>query len=101
MGVKIRAITKDGQPYGWCVWCPACDLAHHFSDWVFNGDHEKPTFSPSMLVTWTYGEARTPKRCHSFLVDGIWQYLSDCTHDKAGQHVPAPDWPRPNWGSGS
>jgi hypothetical protein len=61
--------------------------------WGWNGDVERPTFHPSLLSRITIGgEARV---CHSFVVDGVWQYLTDCTHDKAGQWVPMvdlPDW---------
>lgn len=37
----------------------------------------------------------TERVCHSFVVDGVWQYLGDCTHAMADQHVPMvdlPDW---------
>jgi|SRR5882672_267675 len=102
MGIKTRPITKDGQPYGMSVWCPACDGPHMFDErWTFNGSHEAPTFSPSMRVDWHKGKARVPQVCHSFMVDGVWQYLVDCTHAMAGTNVPAPDWPRLNWGSGT
>lgn len=26
--------------------------------------------------------------CHSFLRNGVWQFLGDCAHDMAGQNVP-------------
>ena len=33
--------------------CPGCGCSHIFDQqWTFNGDFEKPTFSPSMLVRW-------------------------------------------------
>ena len=79
--------------------CPACGFEHGFrvdldghgcygSDvWAFNGDHEKPTFSPSMGSN-LQGQQEHHPRCHSFLVDGIWQFLGDSTHAMAGQHVP-------------
>ena len=31
--------------------------------------------------------------CHSFVKDGQIQFLSDCSHELAGQTVPLPDWP--------
>lgn len=31
--------------------------------------------------------------CHSYLRDGVWEYLSDSTHTMAGQKAPAPEWP--------
>lgn len=33
--------------------------------------------------------------CHSFIKNGVWQFLNDCDHKLAGQHVPMvpmPDW---------
>lgn len=81
--------------------CPGCKEPHSFNIepgpngvggnkpvWQFNGDMEKPTFSPSLLVRWTYGENREPRVCHSFVTDGMIQFLSDCTHTLAGQTVP-------------
>ncbi|HEY6461671.1 MAG TPA: DUF6527 family protein [Polyangiaceae bacterium] len=101
---KTWPITKDGQPYGYCVWCPACDDSHHFQGWNFNGDHERPTFTPSMLVRYAVGDPSDPasgRVCHSYLTDGVWNYLPDCTHAHAGKSLPAPDWPYPNYGSGT
>jgi hypothetical protein len=42
------------------------------------------------------------RRCHSFLKDGVWEYLADCSHDMAGQKVEAPDWEsvHPQWCDG-
>ena len=79
--------------------CPACDFEHGFrvdldghghyvaGVWSFNGDYDKPTFSPSMASN-LQGQQEHHPRCHSFLVDGVWQFLGDCSHDMAGQHVP-------------
>lgn len=73
-----------------CIYCPACE-GHHGLDkrWTFNGDMEKPTFSPSLLVH----ESRSgiQPRCHSFITDGKIQYLDDCTHKLAGQTIELPD----------
>lgn len=81
-------VETDANGMHW-VWCPGCDMRHRFDErWQFNGDNEKPTFSPSLLVRWDFGEQREPKVCHSFVRDGEWQYLSDCTHSLAGQTVP-------------
>lgn len=80
-------------------------------DWTFNNNGDSPTFSPSVLVTWTHGDPpvtsenfeewkRNPwpqtkvnKVCHSFVRDGMIQYLTDCTHALAGQTIPLPDYP--------
>jgi hypothetical protein len=44
---------------------------------------------------WMYGHDRTNHEgpctwgnCHSFLHNGVWQFLSDCAHELAGQNVP-------------
>lgn len=54
--------------------------------WSFNGDLEKPTIEPSILVR----GVRDGKdyRCHSFVKDGQWQFLGDCTHELANRTVP-------------
>jgi hypothetical protein len=109
--VKTKG-TTDGQTL---FWCPGCKEPHGVnSRWTFNGDSNAPTFSPSVLVRsghyapsassadcWcTYNAARPGEPadfecrvCHSFVTDGRIQFLSDCTHDLAGQTVGLPDWP--------
>ena len=78
--------------------CPGCGMYHApriapFQGgpvWGFNGDYVRPTLTPSLLVTWTWGEQRERRVCHSFITDGQIQFLSDCTHPLAGQTVPLP-----------
>lgn len=82
---------------GWLIECPACGNYHKFSPdrWAFNGDLERPTFSPSMLIktgpmpggTQWAGKILV---CHSFVRDGRIEFLSDCTHSMAGQTVDLP-----------
>lgn len=81
-------------------WCPGCNGAHgiQFGEgpsprWVWNGNAEKPTFTPSVLVRRNFGEDQHPEVCHSFVIDGQIQFLGDCTHALAGQTVPIPEWP--------
>jgi Family of unknown function (DUF6527) len=70
--------------------------------WGWNGDMVKPTFSPSILVTYPanlnaseeFSEWRTDRVCHSFITDGNIQFLGDCTHELANQIVPLPEWRR-------
>lgn len=100
-------------------WCPGCKEAHQVAvgegdgpRWGFNGDYDRPTFTPSVLVRsghycdgqagkdcWCTYEARIGKPapfrctvCHSFVTDGQIQFLGDCTHAMAGQTVPLPDF---------
>ncbi|MDO6965801.1 hypothetical protein ABID20_000258 [Rhizobium alvei] len=77
--------------------------------WGYNGDPDKPTFTPSVLVTgkkitrdqsgkWDGDWERDASGnaitfvCHSFVTDGRIQFLNDCTHDMAGQTVDLPDF---------
>jgi hypothetical protein len=58
---------------------------------VWSGDpHSQPlTVGGSLKIT--HGLAV----CHSFVVEGTWQFLTDCTHRLAGVTVPLeplPDW---------
>ena len=77
--------------------CPGCNMLHGVyvkreqrPRWDWNGSMDRPTFSPSILVTWEWGEQRAKKVCHSYVRDGQIQFLSDCTHSLAGQTVPLP-----------
>lgn len=79
-------------------WCPGCNKSHAVSvnsdrptrDWKFNNDSENPTLNPSVLFT----SKCQGIRCHSFIKDGMIQFLSDCTHGLANQTVPLPDYPK-------
>lgn len=80
-------------------YCPGCESMHwfrakseHFPEgWDFDGDLELPTVQPSILVTW--GDSQPIRRCHLYLERGQLKFLSDCTHELAGQTVPLPDIP--------
>lgn len=91
--MKAMELTDtNGQHGGWMVFCPACQCGHLFDKrWTFNGDVEKPTFTPSMLVNANMQKIN-PKaiRCHSYVTAGRIQFLSDCTHAMAGQTVELP-----------
>lgn len=87
--VKVSP-QPDGVTTYYQLWCPGCDRAHVINQtWGFNGDTARPTFTPSILVTMP----PTEYRCHSFLTDGVWHFLGDCSHAMAGQSVPAVPWP--------
>lgn len=92
---------------GALTWCPACATLHLFrlaADdgtpppsgpvWTWNGSTTAPTFEASMLVRDNHpgGEGSV---CHSFLRNGVWDYLPDSTHALAGQQVPM--IPLPLW----
>lgn len=59
--------------------------------WTFDGNLEAPTLSPSILTKSKIGNKET--RCHSYLRNGVFEFLSDCTHSLVNQHVPMPDLP--------
>ena len=52
--------------------------------WAWNGIEDAPTFTPSILVQ----GGSSGIRCHSFITDGSWRFLSDSTHALSGQTVP-------------
>lgn len=101
MGAKTHEVLayKSDRHHAWLVWCPACDSPHSFDErWTFDGNHERPTFSPSMLVRWRDPEGGVQHVCHSFLRAGVWQFLDDCTHALRGVTAQAPDWANTRFG---
>lgn len=97
-------------------YCPGCRCMHGVwiageMVWTWNGDMVRPTFSPSILIrqpTWTppvtpenleqwklnpWPQTQVEHCCHSFVKDGMIQFLGDCTHDHAGKTVPLPKDP--------
>ncbi|MFZ6655652.1 DUF6527 family protein [Undibacterium sp. TJN19] len=88
-----------GRGLGNKVWfeCPGCMMVHALNvtddakpRWYWNGNVDKPTFSPSVLVRYTWGNPPQDKVCHSYVTDGRIQFLTDCTHELAGQTVDLP-----------
>jgi hypothetical protein len=94
---KIRKVQNQGQIF----FCPGCKSAHAVNTsgprWTYNGNPDAPTFSPSILVTYDGRDAgedgAPPDVCHSFVRDGMIQFLDDCTHELANQTVEIPEWP--------
>jgi hypothetical protein len=107
---KFRVLS-DGML---SFWCKGCNCYHAIPidsnkthSWTFNGNYDKPTISPSILVKtgryrsehtgdcWcTYYQKHPDEEqdfkcsvCHSFITDGKIQYLSDCTHNLVGQTI--------------
>ena len=106
-GEKLSAVLRGRAGY-LTFWCPGCDSCHSVGvgegpgpRWGYNGYPEKPTFTPSVLVTYPavpdaeegFEEWRSARTCHSFVTDGRIQFLSDCTHALAGQTVDLPEFP--------
>lgn len=113
--VDVASTARSGLVQ---FYCPACRGPHMISvapgGWEFNGDYERPTLSPSVLVQsghfapghkgdcWCTHNAKNPDEppvftcgvCHSFVGDGWIQFLDDCTHSMAGSKVALPQYPR-------
>lgn len=117
----LSKVLRSREGNGLSFWCPGCKTAHGLNigegpgaRWGYNGNPEKPTFTPSVLVTtghycqgrahegcWCTYYAEHPNeerdfecvRCHSFVRDGRIQFLDDCTHALAGQTVDLPEFP--------
>lgn len=56
-------------------------------NWSGNGDTEKPTLKPSLLTELPYYGKHRDICCHSFVNDGLVQFLNDCSHELVGQTV--------------
>lgn len=115
----MSTIKREGD-YRLMFRCPGCMEWHTIQhnapskvNWDFNEDYDKPTISPSILVTgneltdkgrselalWqSAGYPKTdssfetaPIVCHSYITDGKIQFLNDCTHELSGQTVDLPE----------
>lgn len=121
---KLRAVKGSDDSPGVGYWCPGCKEAHivwigagEGPRWGWNGNLDRPTFTPSILVRsghfaphWKQGDACwctynaedgeenvEPFKClvcHTFVTDGVIDFLPDCTHELAGQKIEIPDFPR-------
>lgn len=100
MPVVRRVNDASGKLWGYRFFCPGCKETHmFFTSWQFDGNMDKPTVSPSILVAWRanpdagdgFEEWRKERICHSFIKIGMIQFLQDCTHSLKGQTVPLPD----------
>ena len=95
MGARGLLRSLDGGKLAFH--CPGCGHAHTITPrdelstlrkgpaWEFNGDYDRPTLKPSILVSYDRPSGRFV--CHSFVTDGKIQFLDDCTHDFAGRTV--------------
>jgi hypothetical protein len=91
---RVLATTEESS-----LWfkCPGCEMVHRVMHgagpgprWGWNGSTEKPTFTPSVLVRYSWSDG--DRVCHSFVTEGRIQYLDDCTHALAAQTVDLPPW---------
>jgi len=91
-----KVAEVEGQPGFYIFDCPGCNHSHFINTnpeyggvWEFNKDLENPTVSPSLLVRMPWKDEMNI--CHSFVTGGNIQFLSDCTHQLAGQTVELPE----------
>lgn len=97
--MKLKRINNaDGSLYGYRFECPGCKDPHPVPTtgshaWGFNGNTERPTLTPSILVHESRCDDGTIGviRCHSYVTDGRIQFLGDCGHALAGQTVELPE----------
>lgn len=97
----LKTVVDHGVEYKALVFvCPGCLLFRgaglHMLPvspidfkpfWSWNNDLDFPTLSPSIL-----SKIGTDV-CHSFLTNGVFEFLTDCTHSLSGQKVVIPDLP--------
>lgn len=81
----------EGGSHRYLFWCPGCSCLHCYNvnhpsgpNWKFDGNFEKPTFTPSLR----YLGGPTGTRCHFFVTNGIIDYCGDNPHSFNGQKVP-------------
>ena len=98
MSEYSEVLRKDDQG-GYLHRCPGCKGFHRIAvekaqpngaQWTFDGNMGKPTFSPSVKVTWKWGEEQRDECCHYFIRAGNIEFCADSTHDLAGKSVPLP-----------
>jgi hypothetical protein len=87
MATIRTAIYPDGTKHH-LYNCPGCKWEHAFSPNVhqFDGNMDRPTISPSLLHNSSHV-------CHSYIKDGVIEFLGDCWHELKGQKVPLPHYP--------
>ena len=103
----MKAKIWPDDPSMVAIQCPGCATEGIRFHWMrvkdnkkgkkvhdFNGDFEKPTFSPSLnheRTEWVSHDEQKYIHCHSFVRNGMIQFLNDCTHDLRGKTVHLPD----------
>jgi len=118
--MKVLYEVSKTEGDGHCdfmFWCPGCQCGHGVwtkqrngqgAVWSFDGNMEKPTFAPSLLIKHTRDITNDEHKriidgenlnipqtvCHTFIRAGQIQFLSDCTHALAGKTVPMEDFPK-------
>lgn len=110
---RLSTYLRSAEGDRMMFWCPGCKTHHCIKygtdGWGWNGDVNKPTFHPSVLVRsghyashhkpgdscWCSHNKEYPEQklrftcnvCHSFIRDGKIMFLNDCTHALAGKTI--------------
>jgi hypothetical protein len=97
---KLEQPNEDCPSHSF--WCPACGCAHAVwttgrVKWTFNGDLDKATFEPSLMISGggsfnEDGVWRLKPACHVVVTNGILNYQLDSGHKLAGQSIPMEDF---------
>lgn len=104
MKVKPYRRGSDDAIVGYTFMCPGCGHRHALPvrgapgndphpSWDFNGDLQKPTFSPSVYVNPPSSKyyVKGAVSCHCWVRDGKIEYVGGTTHALAGKTVDLPD----------
>ena len=109
---QVSKFLRSTTDNGFLFRCPGCNVVHviHYGAgdgprWNWNNNVDKPTFTPSILVRYSRYEppatlenmnvgpqTRVDMVCHSFITNGVIQFLNDCTHKLADQTVDMVEW---------
>lgn len=90
----MPVVLREAQGGDLVHWCPGCDRVHILpwqrGGWEFNGDREKPTFTPSFKHQWPEweGQKKVERVCHYIISAGVLNFCADSKHALAGQAMP-------------
>jgi hypothetical protein len=118
--VSGMKVLEDFEPGYVGFYCPGCKCHHRIpvtvgarseKTWGWNGSYEKPTFDPSLNITYKRYKVQTRERvrafretmgrdpteaeipydnnavCHLWVKMGRLEYLQDCTHQYVNQTI--------------
>lgn len=100
MGILLSKKIIESTSGTYTHWCPGCKSRHMINTtvpnsnnaiWFYNGDHDSPTFRPSVNIR-TTSDAGIHV-CHYIITDGKIAYCADTTHKFAEQTLDVPDFP--------
>src|SRR4051794_11599645 len=90
MKVRVSTDVETGV-VTYLMWCPGC-AEEHAADrsQQFDGNRQRPTFKQSILAV----SPSTTLICHSFVRNGMWEFLTDSEHKLVGKTVPMVELPQ-------